>query len=159
MNKIYAFNPLWINFAIIQFTRFEYVHHCDVAWVSWQHQSSSLLALCKGNPPDSPHKGPIIWKDFPWRNGRVERDEHQLNIWCVPYARVPTEISPSHDDIIKWKHFTRYRLFVRGIHRWPSNGQWRWKCFHLMTSSCPCLLISLFAASPCNQNNQKLFDI
>ena len=30
--------------------------------------------------------------------------------------------------------------FVRGIHRWPVNsphkGQWRGKCFHLMTSSC-----------------------
>ena len=29
--------------------------------------------------------------------------------------------------------------FVRGIHRWPVNsphkGQWRGKCFHLMTSS------------------------
>ena len=30
--------------------------------------------------------------------------------------------------------------FVRGIHRWPvvplTKGQWRGKCFHLMTSSC-----------------------
>ena len=23
-----------------------------------------------------------------------------------------------HDDVIKWKHFPRYRLFVRGIHRY-----------------------------------------
>ena len=34
-----------------------------------------------------------------------------------------------HDDVIKWKHFTRYWPFVRGIHRWPVNsphkGQWR----------------------------------
>ena len=34
-----------------------------------------------------------------------------------------------HDDVIKWKHFKRYRPFVRGIHRWPVNsphkGQWR----------------------------------
>ena len=28
------------------------------------------------------------------------------------------------DDVIKWKHFPRYRPFVRGIHRWP-KGQWR----------------------------------
>ena len=31
-------------------------------------------------------------------------------------------------------------IFVRGIHWWPVNsphkGQWRGKCFHLMTSSC-----------------------
>ena len=35
-----------------------------------------------------------------------------------------------HDDAIKWKHFPRYWLFVRGIHRSPVNsphkGQWRW---------------------------------
>ena len=34
-----------------------------------------------------------------------------------------------HDDVIKWKHFPRYRTFVRGIHRSPVNsphkGQWR----------------------------------
>ena len=34
----------------------------------------------------------------------------------------------SHDDILKWKHFSRYWPFVRGIHRSPGalNGQWRW---------------------------------
>ena len=26
----------------------------------------------------------------------------------------------SHDDVIKWKHFSRYWPFVRGIHRWAS---------------------------------------
>ena len=35
----------------------------------------------------------------------------------------------NHDDVIKWKHFPRYWLFVGGIHRWPVNsphkGQWR----------------------------------
>ena len=34
-----------------------------------------------------------------------------------------------HDDVIKWKHFTRYWPFVRGIPRLPVNsphkGQWR----------------------------------
>ena len=34
-----------------------------------------------------------------------------------------------HDDVIKWKHFPRYRPFVREIHRSPVNsphkGQWR----------------------------------
>ena len=34
-----------------------------------------------------------------------------------------------HDDVIKWKHFSRYLPFVRGIHRSPVNsphkGQWR----------------------------------
>ena len=35
----------------------------------------------------------------------------------------------AHDDVIKWKHFSRYRRFVRGTHRPPVNsphkGQWR----------------------------------
>ena len=34
-----------------------------------------------------------------------------------------------HDDVIKWKHLSRYWPFVRGIHRSPVNsthkGQWR----------------------------------
>ena len=30
--------------------------------------------------------------------------------WCMPG-------SLTHDDVIKWKHFPRYWLFVRGIHR------------------------------------------
>ena len=34
-----------------------------------------------------------------------------------------------HDDVIKWKHFSRYWPFVRGIHRSPVNspykGRWR----------------------------------
>ena len=36
---------------------------------------------------------------------------------------------PSHDDVIKWKHFRRNWPFVRGIHRSPVNSphkdQWR----------------------------------
>ena len=34
----------------------------------------------------------------------------------------------THDDAIKWRHFSRHWLFVRGIHRSPANsphkGQW-----------------------------------
>ena len=34
-----------------------------------------------------------------------------------------------HSGVIRWKHFPRYRPFVRGIHRSPANsphkGQWR----------------------------------
>ena len=38
-------------------------------------------------------------------------------------------MASQHDDIIKWKHFPRYWLFVRGIHRSSVNSphkvQWR----------------------------------
>ena len=30
--------------------------------------------------------------------------------------------SPTHDDVIKWKHFPRYWPFVGGIHRSPVNS-------------------------------------
>ena len=37
--------------------------------------------------------------------------------------------SELHDDVIEWKHFLRYWIFVRGIHRWPVDshhkGHWR----------------------------------
>ena len=45
------------------------------------------------------------------------------------------QTSTMHDDVIKWKHFSRYWPFVRGIHRStvnsPHKGQW---CGALMFS-------------------------
>ena len=68
-------------------------------------------------------------------------------LWPCPVKRVFSEISVyihfgwvsyiattpytccTHDDVIKWNHFTRYLTFVRGIHRSlvnsPLKGQWR----------------------------------
>ena len=67
-----------------------------------KHQSSASLAFVRGVhrwSVDSPHKGPVTRKMFPF------------------------------DDVIKCKHFPRYRPFVWGIHRWPVNSphksQWR----------------------------------
>ena len=47
--------------------------------------------------------------------------------WC---EWVPIDFTHVlHDDVIKWKQFSRYWPFVRGIHRSPVNsphkGQWR----------------------------------
>ena len=46
---------------------------------------------------------------------------------CI--ATATSALSQDHDDVIKWKYFSRYWPFVRGIHRWPVNsphkGQWR----------------------------------
>ena len=36
----------------------------------------------------------------------------------LPYGEYHVE----HDDVIKWKHFSRYRPFVRGIHRSQVNS-------------------------------------
>ena len=49
--------------------------------------------------------------------------------WCADIFHVFNSDMPSHDDVIKWKHFPRYWPFVRGIARSPVNsphkGQWR----------------------------------
>ena len=34
--------------------------------------------------------------------------------------------NPSHDCVIKWKHFPRNWPFVRGIHRSPVNSAYKW---------------------------------
>ena len=61
-----------------------------------------------------------------------------LVYWCI-YAslsfRLLMHMAPAlhllktHDDVIKWKHFSRYWPFVREFHRSPVNsphkGQWR----------------------------------
>ena len=50
------------------------------------------------------------------------------------------EAKPSHDEVIKWKHFPRYWPFVRGIHRSPVNsphkGQWRGALMFSLVFAC-----------------------
>ena len=79
---------------------------------------SHLLLWAKSNG-DSPHKGPVTRKTFPFKMASSSNS----SICCI------------HDDVIKWKHFPRYWPFVRGIHRSPVNsphkGQW---CGALMFS-------------------------
>ena len=45
------------------------------------------------------------------------------------FHRMSINSTEGHDDVIKWKHFPRYRPFVQGIHRSPVNsphkGHWR----------------------------------
>ena len=48
---------------------------------------------------------------------------------CVKFMGCTRHLQTCHDDVIKWKHFLRNWLFVRGIHRSPVNSphkeQWR----------------------------------
>ena len=66
-----------------------------------------------------------------------------MSFCCMSFSRMQTtflilwhalrykldDVSASHDDVIKWKHFPRYWSFVQGIHPSPVNspdkGQWR----------------------------------
>ena len=70
--------------------------------------------------------------------------------WWKMYAKVM--ISMIHYDVIKWKLISRYRLFVRVIHRSPVNspqkGQW-----------CGALMFSLiYAWIKCCVNNLEAGD-
>ena len=48
---------------------------------------------------------------------------------CTRQVYITVECKTIHDDVIRWKHFSRYWPFVRGIHRStvnsPYKGQWR----------------------------------
>ena len=87
-----------------------------------KHQTSASLAFVwriERWPVNSPHKGPMMRKMFPfddvimewifvrkWIHGSFVQDDFSL-INCVHY------------DVTKWKHFPHYRPFVRGMHRSP----------------------------------------
>ena len=117
---------------------------------------SALLALCAGNSPvtgEFPTQRPVTrsfavfsdlcqnkrlrkqswgwWFETPsrslWRhcNGaNVFRKGGFQLLFCYSFGKLFY-----HGDVIKWKHFSRYWPFVRGIHRSPVNfshkGQWR----------------------------------
>ena len=80
----------------------KYVHMCA------SHATAHIIA-CSGNER-------ILWHAKPL-NGR--------NKWERLRGRYCTTQTETHCcDVIKWKHFPRYLLFVRGIHR-SKRGQWR----------------------------------
>ena len=118
-----------------------------------KQQSSATLAFVRGihrRPVNSPHKGPITRKMFPFD------DVIMLPVWppsvewpeywwrsLGPLAQSPPESRDTGRGLlglhktqrwhlehsIKWKHFPRYWPFVRRIHRSPVNSphkrQWR----------------------------------
>ena len=44
-------------------------------------------------------------------------------VWLISVSKGdPCSLRAHHDDVINWKHFSRYWLFVRGIYRSPVNS-------------------------------------
>ena len=119
-------------------------------------ENTSILCITgplKGNPlVNSPHKGLVMRKALPYLDiimayyigsqytgdyhwprssigsvgiGFVVHLEHSIT-FPLPVIKL---VKLHHDDVIKWKHFSRYWPFVRGIHLSPVNspqkGQWR----------------------------------
>ena len=76
-----------------------------------------------------------------------------LMAWKLMHISFAIVLLVFHDGVIKWKHFTRYWPFVRGIHRSPVHslhkGQWHtalilscdqaalWMVFSVRLSVCP----------------------
>ena len=102
-----------------------------------KHRSSASLAVVRGNhrwPVTSPQKWPVtptmfLFDDVIILTAMGLPPGGNLGgryLIILPYYQVS---AIHHDDVIKWKHFSRYWPFVRGIHRWPVNSsrkdQWR----------------------------------
>ena len=73
-----------------------------------KHQSSTLRALCEWGAIGD------------WRIHLTKRQSMRQAITCQEVI-ISLDV-PYHDDVIKWKHYTRYWPFVRGIHRSPVNS-------------------------------------
>ena len=104
------------------------------------------------SPVNFPHKGQwrralmfsliCTWMNT-WENnpeaGDLRRHHTHYDVIVMPYNLYTdgmavgwlyeSAVSVDHDDIIKWKHFSRYWLIVHGIRRSlvnsPHKGQWR----------------------------------
>ena len=73
----------------------------------------------------------LFLSSLPWAC-RYEAVQHNTifhKTCCWQMFQSCLEMISQHDDVTKWKHFSRYWPFVMGIHRWPVNsphkGQWR----------------------------------
>ena len=75
-----------------------------------------ILTYCSG---PSEAESPICLSSLKsWRSTALQKEVAMLGVLIL-----------YHDNVIKWKHFTRYWPFVRGIHLSPVNsphkGHWR----------------------------------
>ena len=104
-----------------------------------KYHSSASLAFVRGIhrwPVTSPHKWPVTWKIFPCDAVNMNVVIHILSMILTGcnathrYAKRgiqsdawSNDVAPTHDDVIKWKHFPRTGWpLVRGIHRSPVNS-------------------------------------
>ena len=89
-----------------------------------KHQSSMSLAFVRGIhwwQVNSPHKGPVTWKMFPFDDVIMEwksSDEMGLSTLRQPNLR---KVDLSYRGRQKWKPFNRYPFFDQG---YPSISYW-----------------------------------
>ena len=128
---------------------------------------SALLAICAGNSPvpgEFPAQRPVtrsfdVYFDLRpnkrlskqslgwwfetlspplWRHRNAVRSHAISQLVSKGWNRCSNFSNRSeHDDVINWKHFPSYWLFVGGIHRPPVNsphkGQWRVALMYSLT--------------------------
>ena len=83
--------------------------------------------------PTDYYFGPDIMSSIKWPTATTDpivMSCHGLSsLWWTTVLTRYESSTCHHDDVIKWKYFSRYWPFVRGIHRSPVNsphkGQWR----------------------------------
>ena len=76
------------------------------------------------------------------KHAGVQRKLHRFAYLIVQIISSAAGVGCSSidDDVIKWKHFSRYWPFVRGIYRSPVNsphkGQWRGALMFSLSVAC-----------------------
>ena len=90
---------------------------------------------------------------------------HYSDVIMSPMASQITSLTIAYSAVYSGadqrKHQSSVSLaFLRGIHRSPVNSQHKWpamrKCFHLITSSCICLIINRTIRDICDYQLQRL---
>ena len=119
-----------------QITSLTIVHSTVYSGRSKKTSKLCVTGLCEGNSP-------VTGQFTAQRASNVE--DVSSWYWYVPCHRRPCQMvcKPDvvgavkqrhehvlfcHDDVIKWKHFPRYWLFVRGIHRSLVNSPHKGRC-------------------------------
>ena len=97
-----------------------------------QMNSQTLLIIVADLLPDhtNPQHEPICVFFCPKMTNYCFLQPIIIASWWLKFCLTPVMGEEyNHDEVIKWKHFTRYWPFVPGIHRSPVNSphkdQWR----------------------------------
>ena len=100
-------------------------------WLIFPYPSGLLHWHC-GNLTIAPVPAKQPW--WIWNHNKAKHNKTVcifLGIYCIggKLYSILLLCYLAHDDVIKWKHFSHYWSFVRGIHRStvnsPHKGQWR----------------------------------
>ena len=89
---------------------------CPKAFACYQQKYQWPLVTESPNNRRNPfRKGPILQKDFPCHDVIIDKDVSRGVQVAKTVKNHLGRIEYQHDEVIKWKHFPRYRPFVRGI--------------------------------------------